>query len=183
MRRTHATIFIASAVLMLTGCGVPGNDVPGNDNSTSAAAPAAGWSATDACALLPKDKVASAFGATVSETQLSMVTPGTAETAAFSQCTYSFDAGAMVTFFARQSPVPDNTAEAIARTKQGLIDNLGATIEPVTGLGKDAFWTDNMNQLHVFAGEDRYFFFTSSKPPAGSKPRDAMTALAKTFVS
>ncbi len=170
------------ALVALSGCSAPATS---NDTAASASTQAeskgTGFNAADACAILPGDKVSAAFGEVVSGAELGMVAPGTAETAAFSQCTYRFASGAMVTFFARQSPVPDNTTEAMQRTKDALVDNLGATIEPVPGLGKDAFWTDQMNQLHVFIGEDRYIFFTSMKPPAGSKPREAMMTLAKSL--
>lgn len=175
-----------TATLMLAGCGGTPATTGDNASAPKATPPtsttASSFNATDACALLPKEKVAAITGAKVESATLSRVTPGTAETASFSNCTYSFAGGGTLDFFARQSPVNDNTPEAIQRTKQGLIENMGAKLTDVPGLGTAAFSDDQMHQLHVFIGGNRYIYFMSPAPPAGKPIGEAELALARAVI-
>lgn len=172
-------LLAAGTALLLAGCG--GGTPAGDDNAGAPAeAKAAGsFSALDACATLPKEKVAEIAGVKVESATLSRATPGTDATAAFSQCGYAFADGATLDFFARQSPIDDNTPEAIQRTRQGMIDNLGATPVDVPGLGTAAFRIEQMHQLHVFWNGNRYIYFMSMRPPAGKPIAEIEQALAK----
>jgi len=178
-------LWMLTATLMLAGCGATPAGKEGNTAAPTVMllndkVPA--FDATDACALLPKEKVAAITGTKVDSATLSRVTPGTAETASFSNCTYSFAGGGTLDFFARQSPVDDNTPEAIQRTKQGLIENMGAKLTDVPGLGAAAFSAEQMHQLHVFIGGNRYIYFMSPAPPAGKPIGEAERALARAVI-
>ena len=115
----------------------------------------------DACEALPKAEVEKVIGETVKSANLSRVTEGTESTAAFSQCTYTTDSGNSVEFFARRSPVADNTSEAIQKSREMMKVTLKKNLEDITGLGKSAYWIGSpTNQLHVFAGENIYVYLT-----------------------
>lgn len=171
-------LIAAGAGLALASCG---SGAPTGNAAAPAETQAAsgGFNALDACATLPREKVAEIAGAKVESATLSRVTPGTAGTAAFSQCSYAFAGGATLDFFARQSPVDDNTPDAIQRTKQGMIDNLGAKPVDIAGLGTAAFSVEQMHQLHVFWNGNRYLYFMSMNPPAGRPVAEVERALAK----
>lgn len=166
----------AAATLTLSACG-GAPSTSGNSTAPTKAA-AAGFNATDACALLPKEKVGAITGLKVDSATLSRVTPGTAETAGFSQCSYGFAGGGSVEFFARQSPVDDNTPEAIQQTRQ----NVGPDPRDVPGLGTAAFSVETMHQLHVFFAGNRYIYFMSMRAPAGKPVADIELALARAVV-
>jgi len=168
----------ASLTLLLASCGGVPASGGGNATATTAAATTAAtgsFIADNACAILPKEKVASITGLQVTDAALSRVTPATADTAGFSQCSYSFTGGGSLDFFARQSPVDDNTPEAIQRTR----DNMGGKPVDVPGLGTAAFSIEQMHQLHVFLGGNRYFYFMSMNPPAGKPVAELELALAR----
>jgi hypothetical protein len=172
-------LWMLATTLMLASCGgaPAGNTTAPTVTLRSDKRPA--FNAEDACALLPREQVAKVTGLKVESATLSRVTPATADTAGFSNCTYAFTGGGSLDFFARQSPVDDNTPEAIQRTKQGLIDNLGAKPVDVPNLGTAAFSVAQMHQLHVFIGTNRYIYFMSPAPPAGKPIGELETALAK----
>lgn len=177
-------IFPVMSVALATGLAAcSGGDSGKAPAATAAGTSASAWNAEDACAILPKDKVATIAKAPVTSATLDRVTKGTSATAGFSQCTYEFNGGASITFFARESPTDDNTDAAMQTVYDAIAGISGAKVEDVPGLGKRAFQTDTMHQLHVFAGERRYIYFTSFKPPAGVPPRELMQALAKTAIS
>jgi hypothetical protein len=128
----------------------------------------------DACEVLPKADVEKVIGEMVKSANLSRVTEGTEATAAFSQCTYTTDSGNSVEFFARRSPINDNTPEAIQKAKDTMKDFAKKGLEDLTGLGKTAYWVGSpINQLHVFAGENIYVYFTmrgiKTEPEAKAK--------------
>jgi hypothetical protein len=176
-------LWMLTATLMLASCG---GTPAGKDGNTAAPeatpATATSFNAEDACALLPKEKVAEVTGLKVDSATLSRVIPATADTAGFSSCSYGFAGGGSLDFFARKSPVADNTPEAIQRTKQGMIDNLGAKPVDVPGLGAAAFSVEQMHQLHVFIGGDRYIYFVSAAPPAGKPIGEIELALARAVI-
>lgn len=175
------TLFAASSLaLLLTACG--GAPAAGDGNAAtppSSTMAATSFDATNACAILPGEKVAEIVGAAVESATLGTVVQPGAGTAGFSTCNYSFAGGGTLAFFARQSPVDDNTPEAIARTKKELADAMGAQIVDVPGLGTAAFSAEQMHQLHVFFAGNRYIYFMSPVPPAAKPIGDVERALAK----
>lgn len=177
-------LLIVTSAALLSACGgqpaAPGNEAAPAGEAAPAAA--SGFNAEDACALLPKEKVAEIAGVQVDDAALSRVTQGTAETAGFSQCTYNFAGGGTIDFFARRSPVDDNSPEAIQRTKQGLVENIGAKVSDIPGLGIAAFSAEPMSQLHVFFGGSRYIYFMSMTPPKGKPVLEVEEALAKAVI-
>lgn len=174
-----------AATLTLAGCdGAPTakDRNAATAQATPASAAASSFNPADACATLPKEKVAAIVGTPVTSAALSRVTPATADTAGYSNCTYGFAGGATLDFFARQSPIDDDTPEAIQRTKQAMIENMGAKPVDVPGLGTAAFSIAQMHQLHVFIGGNRYIYFMSPAPPAGKPIAEAELALAKAVI-
>lgn len=181
MRMLLGAVAGVTAMLALAGCGGGGG---GNATSEVKAAPGAasaggsGYVGTDACATLPKEKVAAVAGVAVTGAELRAVTEPTATTAGFSTCSYSFADGGTLDFFTRQAPTEDNTPDAIQQSRQSLIDNMGAKVTDVPGLGTAAFEADKMQQLHVFFGGNRYFFFMTPKPPKARPIAEVERALA-----
>lgn len=157
----RSTLLVA-AILALPACGSSG------DTSTSAAP--ATFDVTNACAILPKEKVETATGRRLTGATLGEVVKATENTAGFSTCEYRFAGGGTLSFFARQSPFEDNTPEAIERTKQGILANMPVTLSNVDGLGTAAFRTEPMDQLHVFFGGNRYIIFSAPNAPKTSRP-------------
>ncbi|WP_066646642.1 MULTISPECIES: DUF3558 domain-containing protein [Sphingomonas] len=170
-----------AAAAVLAACS--GNGAKESAPAKTDSADAGAWNAEDACAILPKEKVAAIAKAPVLSATLDRVTKATSTTAGFSQCTYDFGGGVNIVFFARQSPIDDNSDTAMQSVHDTIAGIGGAKVEEVPGLGKRAFQTDAMHQLHVFQGGNRYFYFTSFKPPMGVPSRELMQALAKTVIS
>jgi hypothetical protein len=132
----------------------------GNPTTPGAAATAAQPSKSnklDACALLAKTGVEKVLGQTVESTSASRLAEGTDQTAAASQCSYRTTSAQTVEFFARRSPVANNTLEAIGRVRNTLKDITQKEPVDVAGLGDKAFWTAS-RQLHVFAQGNLYFY-------------------------
>jgi hypothetical protein len=109
---------------------------------------------------MPQAEVEKILGSTVKSAELSRVTEGTATTAAFSTCTYKLENNQQIEFFARRSPVPDNTLEAW----QKLYDTMKSfgALTDVAEVGDKAFWAGKMKQLHVFAGENIYIYISAN---------------------
>lgn len=166
-----ALIFTA---LSLASCGAPKNEITTNSgNNTASVAenktsetskPAANENPEanllNACLVLPKADVEKILGQSVNSANLSRQVGGTAETAALSMCTYQTAGGQTIEFFARRSPVADNTHEAIQQVRDTMKKVTQKDVEKISDLGKEAFWVSVVNQLHVFQGENVYFYVT-----------------------
>lgn len=173
-------LWMLTATLILAGCGgAPSGTGDGNTATPAKPTTPGAFNAADACATLPKEKVAAITGLKVENAALSRVSPATGTTAGFSTCTYSFAGGGSLDLFARQSPVDDNTPTAIQQTRQSMIDNMGAKPVDVPGLGVAAFSVEQMHQLHVFIGGNKYIYFMSMSPPAGKPIAEIELALAE----
>jgi hypothetical protein len=136
----------------------------------------------DACEVLPKTEVEKIIGDGIKSANLSRVTEGTQATAAFSQCTYTANGGQIVEFFARRSPINDNTTEAIQKSRDTM-KGFGK-LEDVSGIGKTAFWIgSSMNQLHVFEGENIYLYFTMRGSKTEAEAKAKATELAKQAIN
>jgi hypothetical protein len=171
-----------TATLLLAGCGGAPAAKQDDKPKAAAAAPTSAFDATNACAILPKEKVAEIAGASVERATLGTVVQPGEGTAGFSTCNYSFAGGGTLAFFARQSPVDDNTPDAVARTKRELADTMGAVIVEVPDLGTTAFSTEQMHQLHVFFAGNRYIYFMSPTPPAGKPIGEVERALSRAVI-
>ncbi len=161
MRKPLVTL-VASG-LVLTGCG-SGAPRDGTGAAATGVSSATGFDATDACKILPREKVGAITGLKVEKSTLSSVNQPTATSPAFSACTYSFAAGGTLGFFARRSPESD-TPETVAQTRKALIDGMGAKTADVAGIGTTAFSARPMDQLHVFFGDDKYIYFMIDRAP------------------
>ncbi len=148
---------ITASLFALSACG-------GAPEKGAPVAGASSFKATDACAILSKEKVAAATGLKVEEAKLSSVTPATASTPGFSACTYVFAEGGTLGFYARQSPEAD-TSETVAQTRKALTEGMGAKIADVAGIGTSAFSAQPMDQFHVFFGGDKYIYFMIDRAP------------------
>lgn len=169
----------AAGLLMMTACGQPG--VNGNVQAAAEPAPTSvasdKWNAEDACSLLDKATVGAALGTEIVKVVPGPVTKGTDQTAGFSTCYYDLANGQRLAFMARQSPGPDNTPEAMQRTRSELNEIVGM-VEDVSGVGKSAFWVPKLRQLVVFLGEDRYFSLTMPRSVGDKDPKTLALGLA-----
>lgn len=172
-----------AATAALAACG---GDKPagggGGDAAPAATAAAPGWDATDACALLDKDRLGAALGDTVTETRLALVHQPTAVEAATSECTYVLKGGGEAQLMARRSPIDDNTPETMAQTRKATASAMSAfsskAVEDVPGLGRLAFFVPGINQMSVFLDEKRFVILTIGTAPQ-DKAKDLATQLVK----
>lgn len=176
--KTHLLLVaLALVAAMLAGCG---SDHPRTTKGADAAATGktASWDATDACALLDKAVVGKTLNDTVTETSLAFVHEASEAEAATSECTYRLASGATATLMARNSPIADNTAEAIAMTRKSTEASVSAftdeKVEDVTGLGIAAFFVPKIHQLNVFFDSKRFVILTLGAAPADTAKTTAV---------
>jgi hypothetical protein len=136
----------------------------------------------DACALLSKANVEKVLGQAIESVNASRVSEGTDATAAASQCSYKIAAAQTVEFFARRSPIADNTPEAIGRVRDTLKDITQKEPVDVAGLGDTAFWTAS-RQLHVFAQGNLYFYVSMMNFKDEADAKAKATELARQALS
>ena len=117
----------------------------------------ASWKATDACAMLDKGVVGQVLGSAVTKAELSTVTEPTDATAGLSMCSYTLADGKTASLLTRWSPVPDNSVDAIKRTRAMSEETAPGKVVDVPGIGHNAYWVGGpLAQLNWFMGEDRY---------------------------
>lgn len=181
MTRPSMMLTATAAMFVLSACGggAPKADGPAASATTTASS---NFNALDACATLPKEKVATITGRAIASAKLSAVTPATDSTPGFSTCTYVFAGGGTIGFYARQTPGDGNTPDLIAMTRKALVDGMGAKVSDTTGLGTTAFTAQPMDQLHVFFGSDKYIYFMANDVPAGKPILDAERELAAAVI-
>lgn len=162
MKQTLAILPIATA-LILGACGSDKQAAKGDTDVTSATA---GWDATDACTLLDKSAVGAALKDEVTEASVSLVNQASGANAATSECTYLLASGGRASLMTRNSPIADNTPEAIALARNATQETVAAftdkKVEDVPGLGKAAFFVPGINQLNVFIDDKRFVILTIS---------------------
>jgi hypothetical protein len=120
-----------------------------------------------------------ATGKAVSEATLGLVHESSGSDATTSECSYIMADGGRASVMLRWSPIADNTAEAMAATRNASAETLkafGATAETVEGLGKSAFWIAKTDTLNVFIGDDKFAIITL---PADPSSKDQATTLAR----
>jgi hypothetical protein len=137
------------------------------------------WNATDACALVGKDRVAKALTAELVSAQLLQVTKGAENSAAFSTCYLTFANGTTVTVLTRLAPVPDVSERslALARTMGGNMP----TAEELTGLGAHAYWTAEAKTLQVFLDDRRYVSIAFKGTISADAAKIGAISVAKLF--
>ena len=130
--------------LALVGCA--------QDESPADAPQAAVSAVVTACHLVTRDEGAATLGEAVDEPVEQVISPGSAETAAFSMCTVQATAtpGKTLSLSLRVSPVDDSQPDSVRQT---LTDS-GVTAEDVPGIGDTAFW--GASELHVFFNGNSY---------------------------
>ena len=180
------TGFIGSAILViaLVGCGGSGDS--GSDSNTEQGvtkAAAANWDATDACALLDKDAVGAALNDKVTEATVGLVNQASGANAATSECTYMLESGGKASLMTRNSPIADNTDDAIKMTRNATQEAVSAftetKVEDVPGLGKAAFFVPRVNQLNVFIDDKRFAILTISTAPSATAQATAVALFGK----
>lgn len=183
---SYSALGSVCAFIALAGCSAPAS----NEQAATELAPSgtgaasittrsvSRWDAADACRTLDKAVVADATGSAVESAKLERVTAATSATAGFSQCSYVLADGRKVEFFARKSPIADNTPEAIDQAKNSIAIFTPESPEDVSGVGKAAFWVPMLGQLQFFIGEDRYGFINMPGNDK-AKARDAAITLAR----
>lgn len=171
-------IWAAVGGVLLAGCG-SGDKPAGSSGSTGGGIPAAlgvgsGWKVLDACATLDKAKVAAATGAAVTATTLGGVNEGKGGMASLSTCTYALDNGGSIGVLIRESP--DDNEPPADYVKQSA--DMGMKLEPVSGVGQTAFWSDGLDSLQVFVDKRRYTAINYSTPPKGADAKAVATKIA-----
>lgn len=159
--------FLVFSALLLISCTAPKSETDVNSNSVTKQVETANQknenpesNLLNACGVLPKAEVERILGQVVTSANLSRAAEGTNTTAALSECTYQIADGQTIEFFARRSPVADNTPEAIQQVRETMKKVTQKEVENVNGVGDAAFWVPVVNQLHVFAGGNIYFYLT-----------------------
>jgi hypothetical protein len=179
---SKSTIAMLAAALTLSACGgtAPEGDSAAPSTTAEAKKSSGDWNATDACAMVDKAAMATFLGTAIESTSLGLVNQSDGTTAAGSECTYLLAEGGRAQLLLRQSPINDNTPEAIAMARSGTQQTIdafgGGKIEDIPGLGKAAFWVGKIDALNVFIGEDRFAIITL---PASDAAKDQAIAIAK----
>lgn len=178
-------ILIFSA-LLLVSCAAPKSETDVNSNSENKSVETANQknenpesNLLNACLVLPKSEVEKILGRPLTSANLSKSVEGNMTTAALSQCTFQTNDGQTIEFFARRSPVADNTPEAIQQVRDTMKKVTQKEVEDVGGVGDTAFWVPVVNQLHVFAGGKIYFYFTMREFKNVSEARAKSIELAR----
>lgn len=148
---------------------------PPSGATGSVAAAGSSWKVLDACATLDKAKVAAATGAAVTSTDLGGVNEGEGGMASLSTCTYTLDNGGSIGVLIRELPDDNDPPGDYRKSSEAM----GMTLEPVTGLGKEAFWVPAMTSLQVFVDKRRYTAINYSTPPKSADAKTALTTIAK----
>jgi hypothetical protein len=170
--RKLALAITSVSIVVLAGCGGAGENEGNVQSKTNTAT--AGWNAADACSLLDKAAVGAALGDTVTEASLGLVNQASGPNAATSECTYLLESGGRASLMTRNSPIADNTPEAIALARNATQKTVAAftdkKIEDIPDLGIAAFFVPGINQLNVYIDDKRFVILTiSSAPNAGAK--------------
>lgn len=152
----HPARLTAFALLGLTVAGCGGGGGGGNAAGSATAA----WNATDACALLGKDKVAQVMGAAVGETKLEPVVTDSGNGMSFSTCNYTLADGRMLALSAHHRTDAAFTPAEIESTKKGLSELTPQTYEDVGGMSGTAYWSTPLRQLNIYPDQHRWLIFT-----------------------
>ncbi len=111
----------------------------------------------NACEILPASIVQEVVGVPVRDSLALSMNNESAGTS-LSQCNYATDASpAAVSFMLRKS-APGETRERASQGVRQTMQESGAPVEDVSGLGSIAFFS--ANQLHVFLGNDWHLVVT-----------------------
>lgn len=168
MKTHRPCAILAPVALILAGCGSSDAAPPPSVEASGTAV--ASWDATDACALLDKAAVGAALNDPVTETSLAFVREASGADAATSECTYRLTSGGAARLMVRNSPIADNTPEAIAVTRKGTEQTIAAfsdeKVEEVPGLGIAAFFVPRVNQMNVYLDSKRFLILTVDTAPA-----------------
>lgn len=170
---------VALLGLTLAGCG-GGNAADGSKGGATGGGVTATWNATDACALLGKDKVAQVMGAAVSETKLEPVVTDNGNGMSFSSCMYTLADGRMLSLSAHNRTDAAFTPAEIESTKKGLAALTPQTYADVGGLSGTAYWTTPLRQLSIYPDQHRWLIVTMSFAGTGPMHQQANDADLKT---
>jgi hypothetical protein len=133
------------AVALVMGCG---GDAAVSDSATAAnvGAPAATTASLNACTLLPASEITAILGETVRDS-LALNMADASGAVSLSQCNYATTSNpAAVSLMLRRSAAGEISTGSLQSIRES-IEQAGATVEDVTGLGEGAVWGGN--QLHV----------------------------------
>jgi hypothetical protein len=184
MKMQTGFIGVAILILALAGCsgaGDAGGESKTEDGATKTAT--ANWDATNACALLDKAAVGAALNDKVTEATVGLVNQASGANAATSECTYILEGGGRASLMTRNSPIADNTDDAIKMARDATQQSVSAftdkKVEDVSGLGKAAFFVPGINQLNVFIDDKRFVILTISSAPNESAKAVAIDLFGK----
>ena len=182
MKNLTKLMLVSTTTLMLAGCGGTGDSSDAGASNEGTAA-TAGWDATDACKLLDKTAVGAALKDKVTEAAVGLVNQASGANAATSECTYMLESGGRASLMTRNSPIADNTDEAIKLARNATQQSVSAftdkKVEDIPGLGKAAFFVPGINQLNVFIDDKRFAILTISSAPNESAKASAIALFGK----
>ncbi|MFM5908006.1 MAG: hypothetical protein ACKOPO_10555 [Novosphingobium sp.] len=183
MNKPMEHMVTAALIATLAGCGGSGKTDGSSGGNAAGAAAAAEWDATDACSLLDKGVLGAALKDTVTEASVGLVHEASGPEAATSDCTYILAGGGRASLLSRNSPIADNSAEAIAlarkTTQEAIAPFTDKKVEDVPGLGKAAFFVPGINQMNVFLDDRRFVILTIGTAPNDTAKATAVDLIAK----
>ena len=158
---------LGAVAILLASCSGTDNETADSQGPTTVAH--SDWDATNACSLLDKAAVGTALDDKVTETSLAFVSQAAGANAATSECTYLLTSGGRASLMARNSPIADNTDDAIKLARKATQESVSAftdkKVEDVPGVGKAALFVPGINQLNVFMDDKRFVILTISSAP------------------
>lgn len=178
---------ILASFLMLAACsGQPssGNTAAnGASASGGTAAPATGPSLnlTDACAVLPGERMAQAIGLPLVKAELRDVMTDSGNGMSSSRCVYDFGDG-LASLSLDRFPNGSDMAAIFSGTRSLVSENGSKTVEDVPSLGERAFWVPGSNNLYIMLSDSRQMVLTTTRLPATVNSKDVLISLARSIL-
>ena len=178
---------ILGSVLMLAACSGQqgGAATAGNGASASGGttAPASGPSLnlTDACAVLPGDRMAQEIGLPLREADLRNVMTDSGNGMSSSRCVYDFGDG-LASLNLERFPDGSDMAAIFSGTRSLVSKNGAEPVEDVPGLGESAFWEARSNTLYIMLSDNRQMVLTTTRLPATVNSKEALTSVARSIL-
>lgn len=180
---------ILLSVMMLAACSGQqggGGNAAANGAATSGSesgmttAATASLNLTDACAVLPGDRVAQTLGLPLNKADLRDVMTDSGNGMSSSRCVYDFPDG-LASLNLERFPNGSDMASIFSGTRSLLARNGSVAIEDVPGLGERAFWVAEDNNLYIMLDDNRQIVLATARlDVAGTK--DKLIALARTIL-
>lgn len=179
---------ILGSVLMLAACSGQqgGGNATANGASasggTTASATASSLNLTDACAALPRERVAEAFGQTVQTAELKDVMTDTGNGMSSSRCVYDLGDIRLITLNLERFPNGADMTAIFTGTRSLVSKNGAEPVEDVPGLGERAFWVAGSKDLYIMLDDNRQIVLSTARLPETVDSKPALISLARTIL-